>query len=99
MLRKHRAISKFLIVGIPFIFLLASGYSHYNTMIEADFITHGTKFEAGDIDDLWVDKQINLDFLPSGSLIIISPGMSLHGLLITPQVVFSIDSLFSILRC
>ncbi len=99
MLNKHRAISKFLIVAIPFIFLLASAYSNYNVLIEADFIAHGKKYEATDTDDLWADKQINLDFIPSGSFVIPSSGMSLHGLLTTPQAVASINSLFSVLRC
>ena len=99
MLRKHRIISQFLIVAIPFIFLLAYAYSNYNTLIEADFITHGTKFEAGDRGDLWVDRQINLDFIPGESLITASPETSLHGLLITPQVVASINSLFFVRRC
>ena len=98
MLRKQRAISKLLIVGIPFIFLLVYAYSNYNTLIEADFITHGTKFEAEDTGDLWVDRQINLDFTPSESLITVSPETSPHGFLITPQVV-PINSLFSVLRC
>jgi len=98
MLRKHRAISKFLIVAIPFIVLLAFAYSNYNTLIEADFITHGTKFEAGDTGNLWVDRQTNLDFISSESLIKASPETSLHGRLITPQLV-PISPLFSVLRC
>jgi hypothetical protein len=99
-LRKHRAISTFLIVGISLIFSLASAYSYYNTMLEADFLTLGVKFEAGDIDDLLVDKQINLDFIPSGSLAIGSLEIALHEFLImfSFQVV-SIDPPFSVLRC
>ncbi len=85
-------------MAIPFIFLLAYAYSNYNTLIEADFITHGTKFEAEDTADLWVDRQINLDWMPSESFITGSPETGLHELLITPQVV-PINSLFSVLRC
>ena len=98
LLRKHRPISIFLIVTLSFILPLASAYLNYNTLIEADFFTQGAKFEAGDLDDLWADKQIDLDFIPSESLLIASPEISLHGLLKTSQVV-SINSLFSILRC
>ncbi len=95
---KHRTISIFLRAGICFILILASAYSHYNTLIEADFITHGTKIEDGDVDNLWVDRQINLDFSPSESLIIILPQTSRHGFFIMPQVV-SINYRLSVLRC
>ena len=98
MLKNHRAISTFLIVGISFVFILAPAHSNYSILIEADFITHGTKFEAGDLSDLWFDKQMNLDFMPSESFLIASPEINLHGLLITFQVI-PINSLFSILRC
>ncbi len=100
MLKKHRATSAFLIMSLSIIFPLASGYSNYNTLIEADFPTHGAKFEAGDLNDLSVDKQINLDFLPGESFIIVSPEMSLLGLLILSSYqAVSIDSSFSVLRC
>ncbi len=98
--RKHSAISTSLIVGISFILILAYAYSNYNVLIEADFITHGTKFEAGDLDDLWVDKQLNLVFMPSESFLIDSAEMDRDGVLIrTSFQVSSINSLFSILRC
>ncbi len=100
MLTKHRAISTFLIVNLSFIFLLAFAYSNYNDLVEADFLTRGAKFEAADLNDLWVDKQINLDFPPTESLIIASPTISLHRLLISVSYqVPSIDSFFSVLRC
>ena len=100
MLKKHRAISTFLIVSLSFIFPLASGYSNYYDLVEADFFTRGAKFEATDLNDLCVDKQINLDFLPNESFIIASPAISLHRLLILPSYqVVSIDSFFSVLRC
>jgi hypothetical protein len=57
-------------VSLCFIFPLASTYSNHNTLIEADFLTHGAKFEARALNNLWVDKQINLDFQPSQSFII-----------------------------
>ncbi len=98
MLKSHRTVATFLIVGISFVFILAPAHSNYNILMEADFITHGAKFEAGDLDDLWFDKQINWDFIPNESLVAASPETSLHGLLITPQVV-PITSLFSVLRC
>jgi hypothetical protein len=100
MLRKRRAISTFLILSLSFLFLLGSAYSNYNTLIEADFLTQGTKFEAGDLDNLWVDKPINWDFMPSESFVIASPEINLHGLLIAfSYQVISIDSSLSVLRC
>jgi hypothetical protein len=100
LLTKHRPISTFLIVTLSFILPLAFAYSNYNTLIEADFFTQGAKFEAGDLDDLWVDKQANLDFMPSESLIIASPEISLHEFPITSShPVVSITSFFSVLRC
>jgi hypothetical protein len=99
-LRKHQAISTFLIVSLSIIFPMACAYFNYNTLIEADFLTHGAKFEAGDFDDFSIYKQTNLDFVPSESLIIASPEISLHGLLIPSSYqVVSIDSSFSVLRC
>jgi hypothetical protein len=100
MLRKHRAASTFLIVGISIIFSIASVYSNYNCLLEADFLIRGVKFEAGDIDDLLVDKQITLDFIPSKFLAMGSLGKDLHRLLILSslQIVYS-GLPFSPLRC
>jgi hypothetical protein len=98
--RKRRAISTFLIVSLSFTLSMASAYSNYNDLVEADFFTREAKFEAEDLNDLWVDKQTDLDFMPGESLIIGSPAISLHRLLIHPPYqVVSIDSFFSVLRC
>ena len=51
-----------LVAAVSFFFLFSSAYSNYNSLIEADFLTLGLKFEAADIDDLLVDKQIHVDF-------------------------------------
>ena len=100
MLRKYRAISTFLIASLCFIFPLASAYSNFNTLIEADFFTRGAKYEAGDFNDLWLDKQTNFGFMPSESPIITPPRISSHRLLITfSYQVVPINSSFSVLRC
>ena len=100
MLRKYRAMSTFLIVSLCFIFPLASAYSNFNTLIEADFFSRGSKFEAGDLNDPWVDKQTIWDFMPSESSIMASPDISSHRLLspCSYQAV-SINPSFSVLRC
>jgi hypothetical protein len=40
-------------------------YSDYDVLSEADFIGHGLKFEAADLENLIVDKPKILDFAPS----------------------------------
>jgi hypothetical protein len=100
MLRKHRTTSTCLFIGVSIIFSLAPTYSNYNCLLEADFLTLGVKFEAGDIDDLLVDKQITLDFIPNEFLLIGSLEKDLHRLLILSslQIVYS-GLPFSPLRC
>ena len=66
-LKKHQPTATFLILGISILFSVASLYSNYNCLLEADFLTREAKFEAGDIDNLLAEKQINLDFILSES--------------------------------
>ncbi len=47
---------------IAFALPLSCAYSYYNAMVEADFLWRGLKYEASDLDDLYVDKQKNIDF-------------------------------------
>ncbi len=61
---RQKEIPVLLVMAVSFFFLFSSVYSNYNSLIEADFLTLGVKFEAADIDDLLVDKQIILDFAP-----------------------------------
>ena len=97
----HRVKPVFLIIGICLIFSIASAYANYNTMLEGDFLAPGAKFEAGDIADFLVDKQMNVDFVPSESFAIGSLEMDLSGFLISSSFfqMSSISSSFSILRC
>lgn len=100
MLRKNRTTSTFLIIGISIIFSIAPAFSNYNRLLEADFLTLGVKFEAGDIDDLLVDRQMTLDFIPSQFLVIGSLGEGLDGPLIVSSLpLISIGLAFSPLRC
>lgn len=63
MLKRFKRIAP-LIIGICFIFPLSSIYFHYNALVEADFLYFGLKFEASDLEDLFVDKQNIWDFRP-----------------------------------
>jgi hypothetical protein len=96
----QKRISVFLVMVIPLLFLYSSSYSYYNSLIEADFLTCGLKFEAADIDDLLVDKQINVDFAPGLFSTVGSLGADLFEKL-TPSLfkVPGMDPPFSILRC
>ncbi len=84
---------------ILFTFQLSFIYSSYNTMVEADFLWRGLKFEASDLGDLYVDKAKQVDFGSSLS----STGPLLEDNLGLPFFnLFSITSIFqhtsSILR-
>ncbi len=59
---RQKILAVLLVTAVSFFFLSSSAYSNYNILIEADFLTHGLKFEAADDDDLLVDKQIHVDF-------------------------------------
>jgi hypothetical protein len=97
---KQKIITVLLVMVISTSFLFSSAYSYYNSLAEADFLTRGLKFEAADIDDLLVDKQIHVDF----SLGLFSTVGSLGAdLLENPTAssfeVLGMDLLLSILRC
>jgi hypothetical protein len=53
---KKDRLSFLIIIAISFLFPLSCAYAHYNDIMEADFLTHGTKYEAADIENLVVDK-------------------------------------------
>jgi hypothetical protein len=46
-----------LIFAASFLLPLSCAYSCYNLIVEVDFLTNGVKYEAGDIENLSVDKQ------------------------------------------
>jgi hypothetical protein len=86
--------------AVSFLFPLSYSYSCYGGVTEVDFLTNGVKFEVSDIDNLLVDKQINLNFIPDEILSVHSPEIDLHGF----PILFSIlrpstDSSLSVLRC
>ena len=53
---KRDRLSFLIILAISFLFPLSCAYAHYNDIVEADFLTFGTKYEAADIENLVVDK-------------------------------------------
>ena len=57
---KRKNILAFSIIAILILFQAAAAHSYYDSLIEADFLGGGLKFEAADLDTLYVDKQVNL---------------------------------------
>ena len=99
-LKKHRTTATFFILGISIFFSVASLYSNYNCLLEADFLTREAKFEAGDIDNLLAEKQINLDSIASETYIFGSPEIDLHRILMESSwQIVSLALSFSPLRC
>jgi len=100
MLKKQRPISTFLIISLSFILPLAFAYSNYNDLVETDFFTRGAKFEAVDLNNLWIDKQTDLDFMPGESLLMAPPESTLRRFLTLSsfEIIASGSSLL-VLRC
>jgi len=63
-MKKPKGLLPF-IIGVSLILLASSTYFHYYTLIEADFLYKGLKFESSDLEDLYVDKQNILDLNPT----------------------------------
>ena len=53
-----------LIFVISFLLPLSCAYSCYDVIVEADFLTNGVKYEAGDITNLFLDKQNLTGMIP-----------------------------------
>jgi hypothetical protein len=48
-------------------FQVGAIHSYYESLVEADFLGCGLKFEAADLENLFVDKQKNLEIGPGAS--------------------------------
>jgi hypothetical protein len=57
---------------ISFFFQLGASHSYYESLIEADFLGCGLKFEAADLENLFVDKQKSFEIAPGASSILCS---------------------------
>ena len=104
MILKSKRNKFVLCIIFAFIFPLSYAYSCYDVISEADFIFKGQKFEAGDIDDLFLEKQKNLDFGPIASSRILSSELNLFEQFLkqfrnAPSQFPPFDYLLSILRC
>ena len=76
---KCKIYSLFCIAAICIIFASSHIYSDYDILLEADFISHGLKFEAADLENLVVDKPKILDFASNTPSILRPLGSDLLG--------------------
>ena len=53
-------------------FQVGAVHSYYESLVEADFLGHGLKFEAADLENLFIDKQKSFEISPSASSILCS---------------------------
>ena len=54
-------------IAICLFFQVGTSHSYYESLVEADFLGHGLKFEAADLENLFVDKQKSLEIGPQVS--------------------------------
>jgi hypothetical protein len=59
-----------MVIAISLFFQVGASHSYYESLVEADFLGHGLKFEAADLENLFVDKQKSLEILPKASSIL-----------------------------
>ncbi len=87
------------ILFMVLLFEFACAYNVFNVMVEADFLS-GKKYEAGDIEEVYAEKQSNPDAtLVSPALFTFLPGIILGFLpsFSSPNTLFT--QTFSVLRC
>ena len=61
MRKVRKKVLAFSVIAILILFQAAAAHSYYDSLIEADFLGTGLKFEAADVDTLYVDKQNSVD--------------------------------------
>jgi hypothetical protein len=92
---KNRKLLLIFAIFISFVFQIAAAHGYYDTLIEADFLGSGLKFEAADVETLVINKQTNPDLGPSTSSSLYLPETGVLELL-TPDA--STPSAFAIIR-
>ena len=89
-----------LILTICLILVTSSAYFNYYSLVEADFLYRGLKFESSDLEDLFVDRQNIWDLKPTTSFAFSLLDNGLRPELATFSSIHSFgDPLTSILRC
>jgi hypothetical protein len=99
MINKNKKIAP-LILAISLILLMSSAYFHYYSLIEADFLYRGLKFESSDLEDLFVDKQNIWDLKPSSVFAFSLSDTALRSELANfSSIIPNFDPFPAILRC
>ena len=70
MKKRQRMPTILAVITISLFFQVGASHSYYESLIEADFLGHGLKFEAADLENLFVDKQKSLEILPKASAVL-----------------------------
>ena len=98
--KERKKFLAFSVTAICILFLLSVAYSYYDTLIEADFICRGLKFEAADLETLCADKQTGLNLGMNPLTDGFSPNTSSLERLTTPSFQVSpFERSLLILRC
>jgi hypothetical protein len=88
-----------IILLVILLFDVASVYSSFDAMVEADFLS-GKKYEARDVEEVYAEKQNNPDaVLVSPSLFIPLPGIIFEFLPCFSSLNNLFTRTFSVLRC
>ncbi len=94
-----RGVFSLVIISLIVIFGVAGLYSSFNALVEADFLSRN-KYEAGDIEQVYAEKQSNLE------AVLVSPALFAPSLAddfeFLPQIPFFHTTSplpFSVLRC
>ena len=99
MMEKNRKLAP-LIIAISLILLMSTAYFHYYSLVEADFLYRGLKFESSDLEDLFVDKQNIWDLKPSSFFAFSLSDTALHSELASfSPVIPDFDPFSALLRC
>jgi hypothetical protein len=99
MMKKNKRLAP-LIIAISLILLMSTAYFHYYSLVEADFLYRGLKFESSDLEDLFVDKQNIWDLKPSPFFAFSLPDSALHSEITSfSSVLPDSDPSPAILRC
>jgi len=96
MMRKRHTLITLL---VALLFDVACVYSSFDVMVEADFLS-GKKFEARDVEEVYAEKQSNLDaVLVSPTLFASLPGIIFEFLPSLSSLNTLFTHNFSVLRC
>ena len=97
---EHQKVLTFSVIAVLILFQAAVAHSYYDSLVEADFLGIGLKFEAADVDTLYVDKQVSADLGTGPSSACFFPGSDSPEPFSLQNSTFSSSmQVISVLRC